>query len=87
MAAHPAMTISWEDLELDFSTNVIGTFNVLETARRLQIPVAICSSIHTYGPEKINSFLKDKATRCVRRPAAVNELKMLGDMLLRQRRK
>jgi CDP-paratose 2-epimerase len=46
-AAQPAMTISWEDPELDFSTNVAGTFNVLEAARRLQIPVAICSSIHT----------------------------------------
>jgi len=29
-AAQPAMTISWEDPELDFSTNVVGTFNLLE---------------------------------------------------------
>ena len=34
-AAQPAMTISWEDPELDISTNVIGTFNVLEAARKL----------------------------------------------------
>ncbi|MGB9004409.1 MAG: NAD-dependent epimerase/dehydratase family protein [Candidatus Aminicenantales bacterium] len=72
-AAQPAMTISWEDPELDFSTNVTGTFNVLETARRLQVPVAICSSIHTYGPDKINSELKEEATRYVRQPAAINE--------------
>jgi len=72
-AAQPAMTISWEDPELDFSTNVVGTFNVLEVARRLQIPAAICSSIHTYGPDKINSSLKEKATRYARRPAAINE--------------
>ncbi len=72
-AAQPAMTISWENPELDFSTNVTGTFNVLETARQLQVPVAICSSIHTYGPEKINSELKEKATRYVRKPAAINE--------------
>ena len=32
-AAQPAMTISWEDPELDFSTNTRGTFNVLEAAR------------------------------------------------------
>ena len=28
------MTISWEDPELDMTTNVVGTFNVLETARK-----------------------------------------------------
>jgi CDP-paratose 2-epimerase len=72
-AAQPAMTISWEDPELDFSTNVTGTFNVLEVARRLQVPAAICSSIHTYGPEKINRDLKEEATRYVRKPAAIDE--------------
>ena len=56
-AAQPAMTISWEDPELDFSTNTHGTFNVLECARIHDIPVAICSSIHTYGPDRINSQL------------------------------
>ena len=29
-AAQPAMTISWEAPELDITTNIIGTFNVLE---------------------------------------------------------
>ena len=72
-AAQPAMTISWEDPELDFSSNVTGTFNVLEVARQLDIPVAICSSIHTYGPDKINSELKEEETRYVRDPVAISE--------------
>src|SRR5688500_13066650 len=37
-AAQPAMTISWEDPRLDFETNALGTFNVLETARAHGIP-------------------------------------------------
>ena len=72
-AAQPAMTISWEDPELDFSTNVLGTFNVLETARKLDIPAAICSSIHTYGPDKINSELSEDESRYLRDPVAVDE--------------
>ena len=72
-AAQPAMTISWEDPELDFSTNVLGTFNVLEAARKFKIPVAICSSIHTYGPDKINSELREGESRYIRDPVAVDE--------------
>jgi CDP-paratose 2-epimerase len=72
-AAQPAMTISWEDPELDFSTNVVGTFNVLDVARKLDIPVAICSSIHTYGPDKINSELKEEKTRYIHNPVAIGE--------------
>jgi len=34
-AAQPAMTISWEDPRLDFNTNVLGTYNVLDAARKL----------------------------------------------------
>jgi len=45
-AAQPAMTISEEDPELDFSTNVRGTFNVLKVARELDIPVASCGTVH-----------------------------------------
>ena len=48
-AAQPAMTISWEDPALDFSTNALGSFNVLEVARQLKIPVACCATIHIYG--------------------------------------
>ncbi len=63
-AAQPTMTLSWEDPELDFSTNVIGTFNVLEAARKYNIPIAFCNSIHCYGPEKINSELKELDLKC-----------------------
>jgi CDP-paratose 2-epimerase len=72
-AAQPAMTISWEDPELDFSTNTRGTFNVLEAARLADIPVAICSSIHTFGPDAINASLREGETRYVREPAALDE--------------
>ncbi|MDD5687989.1 MAG: NAD-dependent epimerase/dehydratase family protein [Elusimicrobia bacterium] len=71
-AAQPAMTISWEDPVLDITTNVIGTFNVVETARRLKIPVATCATIHIYG-NKINEELKQEKDRYVRKPAAIDE--------------
>lgn len=72
-AAQPAMTISCEDPELDFSTNVRGTLNVLDIARKFDIPVVICSSIHTYGPDKINSELKEEESRYVRDPVTIDE--------------
>jgi CDP-paratose 2-epimerase len=72
-AAQPAMTISWENPELDFSTNTIGTFNVLDVARSLKIPIAICSSIHTYGPNKINSEVIEEKKRYIRKPEAIDE--------------
>lgn len=71
-AAQPAMTISWEDPQLDFSTNVIGTFNVLEVARQLKIPVASCATVHVYG-NKINESLKEAKTRYVRNPVSIDE--------------
>jgi len=72
-AAQPTMTLSWEDPELDFSTNVRGTFNVLEAARRFNIPVVSCNSVHCYGPDKINSELKESKTRYLRDPVSINE--------------
>src|SRR6185312_4132066 len=72
-AAQPAMTISWEDPELDFSTNTRGTFNVLEAARLAGIPAAICSSVHAFGPDAINGSLTEAETRYVREPVAINE--------------
>lgn len=72
-AAQPAMTISWEDPELDFSTNTRGTFNVLEAARASDIPVAICSSVHAFGPDGINASLREESTRYVREPEAIDE--------------
>lgn len=71
-AAQPAMTISWEDPVLDFSTNCSGTFNVLETARRLKIPVVSCATIHVYG-NKINQTLKEGEKHYIREPASIDE--------------
>jgi len=48
-AAQPAMTLSIENPYLDFSTNVIGLLNLLEIARKKDIPIAHCSTIHVYG--------------------------------------
>lgn len=71
-AAQPAMTISWEDPVLDFTTNVLGTFNVLEAARKHRIPIASCSSIHVYG-NYLNASLVEKETRYERNPDAISE--------------
>jgi len=71
-AAQPAMTISWEDPRLDITTNVLGTFNVLETAKRLKVPVVCCATIHVYG-NKINETLKEGNKRYVRKPEGIDE--------------
>jgi len=71
-AAQPSMTISIESPELDIMTNVIGTFNVLETSRKMDIPAVSCSTIHVYGNE-INKTLKEDETRFTRDPPEINE--------------
>ena len=71
-AAQPAMTISCENPRLDFETNALGTFNVLEAARTHRIPVASCSTIHTYGTG-INDEIRDGGTRYLREPEAIPE--------------
>lgn len=71
-AAQPAMTISWEDPDLDFSTNVLGTFNVLKAAREYKIPLVSCATIHIYG-NKINENLKAGETRYLLEPAEISE--------------
>jgi CDP-paratose 2-epimerase len=71
-AAQPAMTISWEEPVLDFSTNVEGTFHVLELARAYKIPTVSCATIHVYGNE-INSEVKQGRSRYFRRPATIDE--------------
>ncbi|MBN2181975.1 MAG: NAD-dependent epimerase/dehydratase family protein [Sedimentisphaerales bacterium] len=71
-AAQPAMTISWEDPRLDITTNVLGTFNVLEVARQLKIPVASCATVHIYG-NKINQTLKETEKRYTREPEGIDE--------------
>ncbi len=71
-AAQPAMTISWEDPRLDITTNVLGTFNILEAARNFRIPVASCATIHIYG-NKINDELQESKTRYTREPQSIDE--------------
>ncbi|MFQ6126425.1 MAG: NAD-dependent epimerase/dehydratase family protein [Candidatus Heimdallarchaeota archaeon] len=71
-AAQPAMTISIEQSELDFTTNVLGTFNVLEAARKFDVPIVNCSTIHVYG-NGINETLRGSETRYVRDPPAIDE--------------
>lgn len=71
-AAQPAMTISWEDPVLDFTTNVTGTFNVLEAARHHRIPVVSCGTVHIYG-NAINDTLREGQTRYLREPAQIDE--------------
>lgn len=71
-AAQPAMTISWEDPRLDITTNVLGTFNVLEVARRLKIPIASCATIHIYG-NGINDTLTEEDQRYTRNPTGIDE--------------
>ncbi|MBP2134444.1 CDP-paratose 2-epimerase [Methanomicrobium sp. W14] len=71
-AAQPAMTVSIENPRLDFDTNVLGTFNVLEAARKYDIPVACCSSIHVYG-NGINNSLVEGDKRFTRVPTVIDE--------------
>ena len=55
-AAQPAMTIALEDPKFDFDNNALGALNVLEVGRKLNIPVALCSTIHVYGNGSNNVF-------------------------------
>jgi CDP-paratose 2-epimerase len=71
-AAQPAMTISIENPDLDFSTNILGTLNVLKVAREYKIPVVSCATIHVYG-NKINEELKEGETRYLRQPPEIDE--------------
>lgn len=71
-AAQPAVTISMEDPVVDFTSNVLGTFNVLEAARKFRVPVVSCATIHVYG-NKINETLKAGKRRYYRNPETINE--------------
>lgn len=71
-AAQPAMTIAIEDPDLDFATNVRGTYNVLSAARALRVPLVYCSSIHVYG-NGINDTLVESDTRYLRTPREIDE--------------
>src|SRR4030042_2139602 len=71
-AAQPAMTISIENPRLDYENNILGSFNVLEVARQLKIPAALCSTIHVYGPG-INDEICELEDKFVRKPATIDE--------------
>jgi CDP-paratose 2-epimerase len=71
-AAQPAVTISIEEPLLDLGTNVVGTAHVLESARRHDIPVASCATVHVYG-NWVNAELSEEETRYVREPVAIPE--------------
>ncbi len=71
-AAQPAMTIAIENPELDICSNVNGTFNVLNAARKYDLPIVSCSSIHVYG-NGLNSSLTEEKTRFSRDPPAIDE--------------
>ncbi len=71
-AAQPAVTISVEDPRLDFTTNLVGTFNVLEVAKKFKIPMVSCATIHVYG-NKINETLEETDERYTRKPEVIDE--------------
>lgn len=48
-AAQTSMVSSIEDPRTDFEINALGTFNVLEAARRFDIPLVYCSTADVYG--------------------------------------
>jgi CDP-paratose 2-epimerase len=66
------MTISIENPELDLTTNVVGTVNVLEAARVFKIPVVSCATIHVYG-NRINNELAEGRKKYIRKPLALDE--------------
>lgn len=71
-AAQPAVTISIEDPQLDLSSNVLGTVNILEVARRFKVPVVSCATIHVYG-NRINQTLTEGDRRYQREPESIDE--------------
>lgn len=71
-AAQPAMTIALESPSMSCENNVLGTVNVLDVARILKTPVAICSTIHVYG-NGINDTLMESDDRFYRTPTLIKE--------------
>ncbi|MFQ6085407.1 MAG: NAD-dependent epimerase/dehydratase family protein [Candidatus Bathyarchaeia archaeon] len=54
-AAQVAVTISLSDPRIDFETNALGTFNVLEAARLNDSSMILCSTNKVYG-ENVNKI-------------------------------
>ncbi len=64
-AGQVAVTTSVKDPLSDFKTNVVGTINVLEAARKEDSTVLFCSSNKVYG-ENVNSIpVREETTRYV----------------------
>ncbi len=63
-AAQPAMTIALEDPRYDANVNIMGVLNLLELAKYREVPIILCSTIHTYG-NGLNDYLKAEADRFV----------------------
>lgn len=63
-AAQTAVTVSVEDPLSDFETNALGTFNVLEAARRNDIKsVLYCSTNKVYGSNVNKVNVEEQSTR------------------------
>lgn len=71
-AAQPAMTLATQNPLFDLKTNIIGTFNVIDIAQRLDIPMVNCSTIHIYGND-INKNLVEEETRFTHTPESFDE--------------
>lgn len=61
-AAQPAMTIAIEKPGYDMDNNICGTVNMLEIAKKFQIPFVNCSTVHVYGNSG-NDRLIEEETR------------------------
>lgn len=76
LAAQVAVTYSIENPQLDFETNVIGSFNLLEVIRKLKInPVIIYSSTNkVYGDLSSAKIIEKKNKYVLKTPAnGINE--------------
>jgi len=62
-AAQTAVTTSVLDPRTDFEINALGTFNVLEAARKTGAAVVYCSTNKVYGDNVNNIEVKEKKTR------------------------
>lgn len=62
-AAQTAVTTSMVDQRTDFEINALGTFNVLEVARKNNASVVYCSTNKVYGDNVNKIEVKEKDTR------------------------
>lgn len=77
-AAQPAMTVAIENPKYDADNNIMGVVNMLEIARKLNIPFVNCSSIHVYGNNLNNELIEEK-TRFKCEPPTIDENKKILD--------